>query len=129
MAKALPQGSKTQRRAVPHTGSTIDWHSKVSNHVAFGLLTYTGLHIFVTMLALKGGTGSVMPYFALIVLVAAIVPACRWFEMRWDRLSDAEGGSPDLAPRYRREMALLWVIAIGLPIALTMTFKTVVSIL
>lgn len=106
----------------------LDWRRKISDHVAFGLLVYTGLHIFLTMTQLKSESGSVLPYFALVVLVAAIIPGCRWFEMRWDSLSDAEASDPALAPAFRREVILLWLAAIGLPVALTFGFKAVAAL-
>ena len=106
----------------------LDWRKKVSDHVALGLLVYTGVHIFWTMTQMKSEGGSILPYFALIVLVAAIIPACRWMEDRWNALSDAEAADPTLRPVFRREMALLWAAAIGLPIALTWLFKAVATI-
>ena len=55
----------------------------MSDHVAYALLVYTGLQIFMTVKALTAGMSSILPYMALIILVAAIIPACRWFERRW----------------------------------------------
>ncbi len=107
----------------------LDWRRKISNHVAYGLLVYTGLHIFLTMKELKTGNGSLLPYMALVVLVAAIIPAARWFEMRWRELSDAQAANPTLAPDFRREVALMWATALGLPAALTFGFKAVASLL
>jgi len=101
----------------------IDWRKRISDHVAFALLTYTGLQIFVTMAALKTGHGSILPYFALIILVAAIIPGCRMFEQRWDSLSDSEAADPQLAGRFKRDRLALWLCAIGLPFALTAVFK------
>ena len=111
----------TQQRA----GQKIDWRRRMSDHVAFALLVYTGLQIFVTMTALKSGHGSILPYFALVVLVAAIIPACRFMEKRWDGLSDGQAANPELKDRYRRDAVLLWICAIGLPFALTAGFKAV----
>ncbi|QZH76670.1 MAG: hypothetical protein JY451_09575 [Erythrobacter sp.] len=105
----------------------MDWRKSASDHVAFGLLVYTGLHIFVTMTQLKSGGGSLLPYFALVVLVAAIIPACRWMEKRWEGLSDEQAADPALAPAFKREMALLWLAAIGLPLALTFAFKAIAA--
>jgi hypothetical protein len=105
------------------TGTRLDWRKKMSDHVAFALLIYTGLQIFVTMNALKTGHGSILPYFALIVLVVAIIPGCRMFEQRWDLLSDAEAADPALAPAFKRDRLALWLCAIGLPFALTALFK------
>jgi hypothetical protein len=111
----------TQQRAA----RKIDWRRRMSDHVAFALLVYTGLQIFVTMAALKTGHGSILPYFALVVLVAAIIPACRMMEKRWDGLSDSEAANPELADRFRRDAVALWLCAIGLPIGLTAVFKAV----
>lgn len=106
----------------------LDWRRKISDHVAYGLLIYTGLHIFMTMTQLKSTSGSMLPYLALIVLVAAIIPACRWFEMRWDGLSDEQASDPALAPLFKREVALMWLAVIGLPAALTFGFKAVAAL-
>ncbi|KLE34507.1 hypothetical protein [Aurantiacibacter luteus] len=119
----LSHGRQAEGRGAARTARKLDWRRKVSDHVAFGLLVYTGMHIFWTMTQLKSDGGSIMPYFALIVLVAAIIPACRWMEDRWNVLSDAEAADPALRPVFTREMALLWIAAVGLPVALTYAFK------
>ena len=118
MDKALREPSVTQQRA----GSKLDWRRKMSDHVAYALLVYTGLQIFVTMSALKVGAGSILPYFALIVLVVGIIPGCRMFEKRWEGLSDSEAANPELADRFKRDRLLVWLFALGLPIALTGLF-------
>jgi hypothetical protein len=118
--KALRERA-TQKRA----GTKLDWRRKMSDHVAYGLLVYTGLQIFVTMSALKVGAGSILPYFALIVLVVGIIPGCRMFERRWEALSDSEAANPELADRFKRDRLLVWLFALGLPFALTGIFKGV----
>ena len=101
-----------------------DWRKGMSDNVAYALLVYTGLQIFVTMHAIKGSsTGSALPYLSLIVLVAAIIPACRLFERRWNRLGDAEAADPARRSAYRRDRLMLWLLAIGLPFAVTGLFK------
>lgn len=107
---------------------TIDYRKRISDHVAYGLLVYTGLHIFVTMGALKTGHGSILPYFSLIVLVAAIVPACRWFEKRWEGLSDAQAGDPALAGAFHRDVALIWLGALSLPVIVTLLAKGLLAL-
>ena len=121
MDKALREHSESQRRGA----HKLDWRRKMSDHVAYGLLVYTGLQIFVTMSALKVGLGSILPYFALIVLVVAIIPGCRMFEKRWEALSDSEAANPELADRFKRDRLLVWLFALGLPFALTGLFKGV----
>lgn len=102
----------------------LDWRKRMSDHVAYGLLVYTGLQIFVTMQALKTGDGgSILPYFGLVVLVAAIIPGARWIESRWKNLSDAAASDPARAPAFRRDTIALWLCAIGLPFALCAAYK------
>lgn len=101
----------------------IDWRRKMSDNIAYALLVYTALQIFVTMGALKSQEGSLLPYLALVVLVGAIIPACRRFEHRWNRLSDDQAADPALGSFYRRDRLTLWLLAIGLPFALTAVFK------
>jgi hypothetical protein len=123
MDKALARAAARKRPA-----SKLDWRRRMSDHVAYALLTYTGLQIFVTMTALKVGHGSILPYFALIVLVVAIIPGCRLFEKRWEGLSDSEAANPEFADRFRHDLVLLWLCAIGLPLALTGGFKLVAAL-
>lgn len=101
----------------------LDWRKRMSDHIAYALLAYTGLQIFVTMGALNAQSGSLLPYFALVVLVAAIIPACRRFERRWNRLSDEQAADPALAPYYRRDRNWVWGLALGLPFVVTAVFK------
>ena len=115
MREALGSNSATQRRAA----SKLDWRKKMSDNVAYALLVYTGLQIWVTMGALNTGHGSILPFFGLVVLIAAIIPGCRMFEKRWDWLSDSEAANPELADRFRKDRLLLWICAITLPLILT----------
>jgi hypothetical protein len=101
----------------------VDWRRKMSDHIAYALLTYTALQIFVTIGALKTKGTSLLPYLALIILVGAISPACRRFERRWNRITAADAGDPALEQLYRRDRLALWVMAIGLPFAVTALFK------
>jgi len=107
----------------PEVERARDWRRAMSDHVAFALLVYTGLQIFVTVQAMNDGLPSILPYMALVVLVAAIIPACRWFEKRWTGLSDKDAFDPELAPDFRRDITGLWLMAILLPVVLTGLFK------
>ena len=73
--------------------------------------------------ALKAEGASLLPYLALVVLVGAIIPACRRFERRWNRLSEQQAHDPAMAAYFRRDRLMLWLLAIGLPCALTALFK------
>jgi hypothetical protein len=120
MAKAHPASRRVARPG------RRDWRRAMSDNVACALLVYTGLQIFITMKAIKGtSNGSVLPYMALIVLVALIIPACRRFEKRWESIGDERANDPALRPRFRRDLVLLWLMAIGLPFILTAFFRAV----
>ena len=111
-----------------HTASRPrDWRKAMSDNVALALLVYTGMQIFMTGGAMKQGVSSIVPYLALVVLVAGIIPACRWFERRWSHLSDDDAADIALKPAFRRDQILLWVLAIGLPAVLTAFFKLIFS--
>jgi uncharacterized membrane protein SirB2 len=125
MDKALRERLAAQRR----TSRKLDWRKRMSDHVAYALLVYTGLQIFVTMQFLKTGHGSILPYFALIVLVVAIIPGCRMFEKRWEGISDSEAADPALAGRFWPDIWVLWILAVGLPLLLTGLFKGVSALL
>jgi hypothetical protein len=106
---------------------TRDWRKAMSDHVAYGLLVYTALQIFVTVKALAEGSSTALPYLALIVLVAGIIPVCRWFEKRWADLGDEQATDPAMAPAFRRDVMTLWALAIGLPFGLTLIFRMILS--
>lgn len=116
MAKALWQsaaedGAKGRK--------AVDWKRRMSDHVAYALLVYTGLQIFVTMRALKGEHGSILPYFGLVLLVVAIIPGCRLFEQRWERRVASGAADDELRPKFVRDIVVLWFAAIGLPFLVT----------
>lgn len=104
---------------------TRDWRKSMSDHVAWALLVYTTLNIFATVKAMSAGFSNILPYFALVVLVAAIIPACRWFEKRWTDMSDEQAADEAYAAAFRRDITGLWALAIILPLALTGIFMLV----
>ncbi|MFT4025712.1 MAG: hypothetical protein QM676_02750 [Novosphingobium sp.] len=111
------------RSTARHASKPLDWRKRMSDNIAYALLVYTGLQIFVTMGSLKAAGPSMLPYVALVILVAAIIPACRRFERRWNRLSDAQAADPALARYFRRDRIMLWLMAICLPLAITGVFR------
>ena len=119
-----------QHDRVEHSQAKVrDWRKAMSDHVAYALLVYTGLQIFLTVKALSEGISSILPYVALVILVAAIIPACRWFESRWTGMSDEAASDPAYASAFRRDTIMLWVLAIGLPLALTGLCKAIFAVI
>jgi len=126
MNKALhSQGTKSDTTG-PQTGpvaGTVDWRKKMSDNVAYGLLVYTGLQIFVTMHEIQGSSASIMPLFVLVVLVAAIIPMFRQFERRWEHLTDEQAHSMAYKAAFRRDQIRVWALAAILPIIITAGFR------
>lgn len=116
----MVEGLRATARA---SAKPVDWRKRMSDNIAYALLVYTALQIFVTMGALRGHSSSMLPYLALVILVVAIIPSCRRFERRWNRLSDEQAADPDFAADFRRDRIVLWLLAVGLPFALTGAFK------
>ncbi len=141
MAKAVPEmrtegrhtesvsiGAQIGGARMEKTSNTLTyWGKRMSDNVAYALLVYTGLQIFVTIHALRETGSSALPMLALVVLVAAIIPICRRFERRWEA---EQADKQDAATRshYRHDQVLLWGFAIGLPFVLTGLFKALVSV-
>lgn len=122
MNRALDKVSRGKNAA---PAGKCNWRRGMSNNVAYALLVYTGLQIFVTVAAMERSVGSILPYFALVVLVVGIIPACRFFERRWISLTDKEAADRSLARSYHRDQLGLWALAIGLPFALTAIYKAI----
>lgn len=122
-------GSHISSHARAAAARPLDWRKKMSDTVAYGLLVYTGLQIFVTMHAIDGDGASLLPVLALVVLVAGIIPLFRRFERRWEHLSNEAAADPDLKPAYRRDQLTVWLLAVGLPFLLTGMFKGIAALL
>lgn len=121
MKRGGHQMARMQRR--------LDWRRRMSDAIAYALLVYTGLQIVLTMGVLRARGASVLPYAALVILVVAVIPACRRFERRWSRLDDAHAADPALGPRYRRDLLALWAVAIGLPFLIAGVFRLLAMLL
>ncbi len=128
MNRAIESGAQdpkvTARTTSHHAAQARDWRKSMSDNVALALIVYTGLQIFMTVNALKAGFSSILPYVALVFLVGAVIPGCRWFERRWLNLDDSEAHDLQLGGAFRRDQIALWVLAIGLPVLMTAAFKT-----
>ncbi len=123
MNKALnSQGEKSVASSV-HTSAKVDWRKKMSDNVAYGLLVYTGLQIFVTMHEIQGSSASILPLFVLVVLVAAIIPLFRQFERRWEHLTDEQAHNMAYKAAYRRDQIKVWALAAILPIVITGAYR------
>jgi hypothetical protein len=118
------------RHPIASERATLDWRKRMSDHVAWSLLVYTTIQIVANAILLKGGaSASLLPYFALVLLVLAVIPAWRLLESRWTDLSDAAAADPALAPAFARDRAVIWLAALGLPVVMTGFFMLVAKLL
>jgi hypothetical protein len=127
MDKALWKVAQQAEEAAakPHV-----WSRKMSDHIAFALLVYTGLNIVFTVGAIKGAFhGSILPYFSLVILVGMIIPGCRWLEHRWERFDASTRDEWQLQGAFRRDRALVWLAAIALPVIITGLFKLIAPLI
>jgi len=127
MAKTL-QKPFAAHRSADGSDRSVDWEKKMSDHVAYALLVYTGLQIFVVMGAVKSEGMSVLPYFGLVLLVGLIIPLCRNYERRWHVLANSELSQSALARRFRVDRLAIWLLAIGLPFAFVALFRLLVAL-
>ena len=112
-----------------HVLESRDGFSGETRIRAYALLVYTGLQIFATMGAMKETGMKMLALFALVVLVGAIIPACRKFERRWRNLTDEQAADMSYESAFKRDLTMLWLLAIGLPFALTMLSKGIAALM
>lgn len=105
-----------------HARAHKSYTKRISDHVAVALVVYTLMLIFVTSPAMHSEGTSILPYFALVLFVAMVIPACRNMERRWKKLEAGELGEIDLQPRFTADRIKLWVAALGIPVVLAILF-------
>lgn len=113
-----PPGSWSTSRGHGSRRAQRSWPQRISDNLAYGLLVYTALQIFVTMKQLKELSHSLLPYLALAVLVAAIIPAARAVERKWVAMGADEAFDPAHEGRFRRDRLIIWLTVIGTPFLL-----------
>jgi hypothetical protein len=100
---------------------------RISDHIAAALIVYTLMLIFLVTPELKSAA-SIWPYFLLVVLVAAIVPFFRAMDHRWQVLEHSELSASGLQTRYLLDRIKLWIIAIGIPLLLAISCRTLSAV-
>ncbi len=101
---------------------------RMSDHVAFALIAYTLLLIFLVTPSIETKGTSLLPYLLLVLLVAAVIPTCRRFEHRWKVLEESELSDGGLKTRFAFDRIKLWFGAIGIPVLMMMAFRSISSV-
>lgn len=110
----------------------------MSDHVAYALVAYTLMLIFVVTPSVETKGLSIFPYFLLVLLVGGIIPVFRWFEKRWPAEGETagvaaateNGGISDgrIRRRFATDRVLLWIIALAIPFLLALVCRTVMAL-
>ena len=61
------------------------YSKRISTHIAYALVVYTLMLIFLVSPALESKAMAIWPYFLLVVLVAAVIVPCRNIERHWKK--------------------------------------------
>ena len=93
------------------------WHRKMSNNLAWALVLFTGLQIAVISGVVATGASTILYHLGIAVLIAAVVPAARNMERRWESLSQSDLSGLRLAALFRVDQLKLWGTALFLPLA------------
>ena len=132
MAKAIESISAKKEELSPHylrdnsmKKKTKGWCDKITDHVAWALLVYTGLLIFMVMGAISNDNMSILPYFSLFFLVGMVIPGCRSFEKRWAKMTKETPDSLEFPALFRRDVITIWVLAIGLPFVIVGLYRLI----
>ena len=92
---------------------------RINDHIAFALVVYTLMLIFVVTPSVETKGMSIFPYFLVVLLVAMVIPFFRRFESKWAKLEKSELGINSLKTRFAIDRIQLWMIAFGVPFLLS----------
>lgn len=130
MVAAASRKSVTKHRSSDDVRSTqsVRWDKKMSNNCAGALLVYTIMSFFVLSFVETKGM-SIAPYFGLVLLVVIIIPFCRKYEKRWEKMPSVGLTEQSLAARFRKDQIALWFLALGLPFVFIGIIKVVGAVI
>ena len=114
-------------RAAHHNAETKhkSYAKRISTHIAYALVVYTMMLIFLVSPVLKGAEMAIWPYFALVALVAAVILPCRNIEKRWQHI---EEHSRSVETHFLVARIKIWASAIGIPLAIMLVARGASSI-
>ena len=98
---------------------------RMSDHIAYALVVYTLMLIFVVSPTMESEGTSIFPYFMLVLLVALAIFPCRNLDHRWQRLDESHPDGAGLTGKYWTEKVSLWAAAIGMPLLLALAIGAI----
>lgn len=96
-----------------HRATDVSHAKRMSTHIAYALVVYTLALIFEVSPQMESKGMAIWPYFVLVALVGLAILPCRNLERKWQHI-DARHES-DVEGRFKRDLATLWIGAIGFP--------------
>lgn len=96
-----------------HRTADVSHAKRMSTHIAYALVVYTLALIFEVSPQMESKGMAIWPYFVLVALVGLAILPCRNLERKWQHI-DARHES-DVEGRFKRDLATLWIGAIGFP--------------
>lgn len=105
-----------------HLRAYKSYSKRMSDHVAFALVVYTLMLIFLVTPTIESSGTSIFPYFVLVLLVGAVIPACIRLERRWQVMDSGSHRGDDLQSAYLADRVKLWAAAIAIPGFLAVLF-------
>lgn len=96
--------------------SSKSWRRRMSNNLAAALVTFAGLQIFVISAVVAIGATTLLYHIGIAILIAAVIPAARNLDRRWEALSQSDLSNQGLAVRFRMDQLKLWTATLLLPL-------------
>lgn len=115
-ASGAARGRASQKRGSSQTKKT--YAKRISDNIAYALIVYTMMLIFLVADAIKTSGTSVMPYIMLMLFVAVVIPLARKLEKKWEMLDQSELSDSSLNRRYNIDRAKLWIGTLVFPLFL-----------
>lgn len=109
-------GRASQNRASSKSEKT--YTKRISDNIAYALIVYTMMLIFLVAGAIKTSGMSVMPYILLMLFVAFVIPMARKLEKKWEMLDQSELSESSLKRRYNIDRTKLWIGTLVFPLLL-----------
>ena len=108
-------GPRLWRRSTASVPAARSLGRRMTFHAATALIAFAALQIWLVSSAIAIGAPSALIIVALVILVAAAIPAVRIVERRWYHLSRQALASWGLHARFRRDVRRLWAAALAVP--------------
>lgn len=91
---------------------------RISDNIAYALIVYTMMLIFLVAGAIKTSSMSIFPYLLLMLFVAVVIPMARKLEKKWEVLDESELSDNSLRNRYNMDRTKLWISTLSIPLIL-----------